>query len=104
MYLPLFISCQFVSKFISLKSGVDRSQEDNVRSTAFDLVDNAGVELLTVGVTHVVLESALILVGLLDNNGAIVTVVDLETDVTRLLSDVSSHLRDSVSDKLFLTL
>lgn len=90
--------------FVSLKSGVDRGQEDNVRSTAFDLVDNAGVELLTVGVTHVGLESTLILVGLLDDDGAIVTVVDLETNVTRLLSDVFSHLRDSVSNKLLLTL
>lgn len=91
------------SKLVNLKSGVDWVKEHDVGGAALNLVNDAGVELLTVGVAHVSLEGSLILVSLLDVDDTAVQVVDLETDVTRLLSHVGGHFRDGVLDKGFLT-
>lgn len=51
---------------------------------------------------NVSLEGLLILVGLLDVDGAVLKLVDLETDVAGLLADVDSHVGDSVLDELLL--
>lgn len=82
----------------------DGLEEVDARRTAGNLANDAVVELLVLRVADVLLEGILVLVGLLNVDGAILSLVDLEADIAGLLADELSVVADGLLDEVLLAL